>query len=182
MVAESGTLVEPRACYAIKDLGEPRASGPFRGAESIAFSVSTIGPSLEARVAELAERGETLRALVLDAIGSASVEAVTDVVNALICERVGQKERRTSRRISPGYAGWPIEGQAEVFELLPTRVSGVTLMSTWFMEPRKSISAAIAIGHGVTHSKYVAICAYCNLRGCAFRRAQDPEHPEPTHG
>jgi len=177
MVAESRGLVEPRACYAIKTLSEAPASGPFRGALKIAFSVTTIGRGIEERIADLSRRGETLRALILDAIGSATVEAVTDVVNAEICKRVGQAGVYTNRRISPGYRGWPIEGQAEIFALLPSRLSGVTLRPTFFMEPRKSVSAAISIGPDVPHSKYVAICAYCDLRDCAFRRAADPGAP-----
>jgi hypothetical protein len=177
MVAESRALVEPRGCYAIKTLSEPPSSGPFRGASKIAFSVTTIGRGIEDRVAELSGRGETLRALILDAIGSASVEAVTDVVNALICKRVGQAGVFTNRRISPGYRGWPIEGQGEIFGLLPSRLSGVTLKPTFFMEPRKSISSAISIGPQVPHSKYVAICAYCDLRDCAFRRAPESDAP-----
>ncbi len=183
MVAESRGLVEPRGSYAIKTLPEAPGSGPFRGALKIAFSVTTIGRGLEDRVAELSAKGETLRALVLDAIGSASVEAVTDVVNAEICKRVGQAGVYTNRRISPGYRGWPIEGQTEIFGLLPSRLSGVTLKPTFFMEPRKSISAAISIGPSVPHSKYVAICAYCNLRDCAFRREPDPDSRDvPEHG
>jgi len=178
MVAESRGLVEPRGCYGLKTLAEVPASGPFRGAERIAFSVTTIGPGVERRVAELSARGETLRALILDAVGSASVEAVTDVVNAEICRRIGQAGVYTSRRISPGYRSWPIEGQVEIFRLLPSRQSGVTLKPTFFMEPRKSVSAAISIGRQVSHSKYVAICAYCNLRDCAFRREPKPGDPE----
>lgn len=182
MTAESRDLVEPRGCYTIRSLPKPPDSGPFRGAEKIAFSVTTIGRGIEDRVAELAAKGETLRALVLDAIGSASVEAVTDVVNAEICRRVGQTDVYTSRRISPGYRGWPIEGQAEIFDLLPSRLTGVTLKPTYFMEPRKSVSAAISIGRNVPHSKYVSICAYCSLRDCLYRRQPDPDRPEPAHG
>jgi hypothetical protein len=175
MVAESRLLVEPRGCYAIKTLPEAPGSGPFRGALKVAFSVTTIGRGVEDRVAELSRRGETLRALILDAIGSASVEAVTDVVNALICKHVGQTGVFSNRRISPGYRGWPIEGQREIFGLLPSRLSGVTLKPTLFMEPRKSVSSAISIGPQVPHSKYVTICAYCDLRDCGFRRAPDPD-------
>jgi hypothetical protein len=180
MIAEAEALVRPRACYTLKRLDTPPASGPFRGAELVAYSVCTIGHALEARVAELSRKDEPLRALVLDAIGSASVEAVADVVNATICREVGQEGVFTNRRISPGYRSWPIEGQAEVFALLPTPVSGVVLRPTWFMEPRKSISAAVSVGRGVVHSKYVSICAYCDLRGCAYRR-RDDEIPEPAH-
>lgn len=170
MLSESRELVESRGCYAVKTLAEVPETGPFRGAERIAFSVTTIGRGIEDRVAELSARGETLRALILDAIGSACAEAVTDVVNAEICKRFGQEGVYTNRRISPGYRGWPIEAQAEIFGLLPSRLSGVTLRPTFFMDPRKSVSAAVSIGSGVPHSKYVAICGYCDLRGCAFRR------------
>ena len=173
MIEESRALIEPRGCYTIESLRETPMQGPFRGAERIAYSVTTIGRRLEARVAELARRGETLRALVLDAIGSATVESVTDVVNAEICRQVGQAGVFTNRRISPGYRGWPLTAQAEIFALLPSRLSGVVLKPTFFMEPRKSISAAISIGRNVAHSKYVSICAFCDRRDCAYRRERE---------
>lgn len=171
MTAEARDLVKPRGCYTIKALAVPPPSGPFRGAERVAYSVCTIGRALEERVAALSRSDEPLRALILDAIGSAAVEAVADVVNAAICREVGQDGVFSNRRISPGYRSWPIEGQAEIFALLPAPVSGVVLKPTWFMEPRKSISAAVSVGRSVVHSKYVSICGYCDLRGCAYRRA-----------
>lgn len=171
MTAEARDLVKPRGCYTIQALDVPPASGPFRGAERVAYSVCTIGHALEERVAELSQADEPLRALILDAIGSAAVEAVADVVNAAICREIGQAGVFSNRRISPGYRSWPIEGQAEIFALLPTPVSGVVLKPTWFMSPRKSISAAVSVGRSVVHSKYVSICGYCDLRGCAYRRA-----------
>jgi cobalamin-dependent methionine synthase I len=180
MTSEALDRIEPRGCYTIQDLLEPPGSGPFRGAERVGYSVCTIGRALEERVAELTRADQPLRALILDAIGSAAVEAVADVVNAAICAEVGQRGVFTNRRISPGYRSWPIEGQAEIFALLPTRISGVSLKRTWFMEPRKSISAAVSVGRGVPHSKYVSICAYCDLRDCAYRR-RDADAAEPVH-
>ncbi|MBI1732602.1 MAG: hypothetical protein HYR49_07505 [Gammaproteobacteria bacterium] len=174
MTAEAAGLVEPRGCYTTKELAEPPRSGPFRGAERIVFSVVTIGRRLEDRVAGLAASGAPLRAMILDAIGSASVEAVADVVNAAICREAGQQGVFTSRRISPGYGRWPLEGQTEIFALLPTGISGVVLKPTGFMHPRKSISAAVSVGRGITHSKYVSICGYCGRRDCAYRRDATP--------
>lgn len=179
MIAESAGLVEPRACYATKELAEPPDSGPFRGAERIVFSIVTIGRRLEDRVAELAAGGEPLRAMILDAIGSASVEAVADVVNAEICREIGQQGVYTNRRISPGYGRWPLQGQTEIFALLPTRISGVVLKPTGFMHPRKSISAGVSVGRGIPHSKYVSICGYCGRRDCAYRRNATPDDPPP---
>ena len=181
MLEESRALIDPRGCYTIKSLRETPADGPFRGADQIAYSVTTIGRRLEERVAELARRGETLRALVLDAIGSATVESVTDSINAEICRQVGQAGVFTNRRISPGYRGWPITAQTEIFELLPSRLSGVQLKPTFFMEPRKSISAAISIGRHVAHSKYVSICAFCDRRDCAYRRERGTDWDESPH-
>jgi hypothetical protein len=181
MLDASRTLIEPRGCYMVKRLSAMPTDGPFRGAEQVAYSVTTIGRRLEEHVAELALRGETLRALVLDAIGSAAVESVTDVVNAEICREVGQAGVFTNRRISPGYRGWPIAGQSEIFELLPSRLSGVELKPTFFMEPRKSISAAVSIGRGVAHSKYVSICGFCDRRDCAYRRQRSADLDPSPH-
>jgi hypothetical protein len=176
LLEEAQGLVDSRACFTFLPADAGARSGPFRGAETIAFSVATIGRRLEDRVAALSARGETARALVLDAIGSAGAEAVADHVNATICRRATQEGNFTSRRVSPGYRSWPIGAQAQVFALLPSEVSGVRLRPTFLMEPQKSVSAAVGIGRHLEHSKYAGICTYCDLRDCAFRRPLEGAH------
>jgi hypothetical protein len=168
---EAEELIDAGGCFTFKALDGVPDSGPFKGAERIALGVCTIGRGLPERVRALAKRGEPLRALVLDAIGSAAVEAATDAVNAVICEEVAQTSRFTNRRISPGYRSWSIEAQREIFALLPSSIHGVELTPALVMDPLKSVSFGVSVGRGVRHSKYVSICAYCNLRSCRYRRA-----------
>ena len=167
---ESEELIESRGAYAFGEPGRIQGPAAFRGAELVAFGVCTIGARLTERVTELAARGETLRAMILDAIGSSAVESATDVVNAAICESIARRRMIAGRRISPGYAAWAIEGQKEIFSLLPWHVTGVTLKPSGFMEPRKSVSFAVSAGRNIRHSKVVSICAYCSLRRCRYRR------------
>lgn len=167
---EAEELFEAMGCHTSRPLDIAPRRGPFRGAERIAYGVCTIGPRLPERVTELARRGEPLRALVLDAVGSAAVEAATDVLEAAICGTLGRQGIFSGRRVSPGYPSWPIEGQREIFSLLPSAITGVRLTDALCMEPRKSVSFAVGIGREVRPSKREPVCACCRLRGCPFRR------------
>jgi hypothetical protein len=169
-IREATEIIDAKGAFAIVDLPRTPARGPFKGAEKIGYGVATIGERLPARVAELGSGGNHLKALILDAVGSAAAEAAADVVNAALCERAEQKRIFTSRRISPGYPAWPIEAQKEIFRILPSRLHGVELREAYFMSPRKSVSFGVSIGRRVRHSKVTSICSYCRLLTCKFRR------------
>lgn len=169
-IGEAMEMIEAKGAFAIVDLPQAARRGPFKGAEKIGYGVATIGAALPARVAELGAGGGHLKALILDAAGSAAAEAAADALNAAICERVEQEKIFTGRRISPGYPAWPIEGQEEIFRVLPSALHGVELGKAYFMSPRKSVSFGVGIGRKVKHSKVTSICSYCRLLTCKFRR------------
>lgn len=167
---EAEGMLRARGCYAFRKLDIVPRTGAFRGAEWVASGVCTIGPRLPARVTEYSRSGDALRALVIDAAGSAAVEAATDAVNALICETIEPEGLHASRRISPGYPSWPIEGQREIFALLPSDVTGVTLNSHGLMSPRKSVSFAVGAGREIRRSRHASVCSCCSLLHCRYRR------------
>ncbi len=159
----------PAARAAEAGLGEERA-------ETLVLGLVTVGSVLEARAAECAGRGETSRALVLDAAGSAAVEEAADRLCALI---VGPDaglgdQGRVSCRISPGYGSWPLVAQPRVFDLLRHADVGVRLLPSLMMVPRKSVSFAMWLGDDGMPIAGLSGCDHCPLDRCAFRRGRRP--------
>jgi hypothetical protein len=144
-----------------------------------ALGICTIGPALERRVTEHGDEGRATRALFLDAIGSAAVEAVADRLNGDLCEAAltGGTLPAPGPRVSPGYGRWSIEEQALVFGAL---VAGaldqedlpVRLGSSLVMDPVKSISFLVPFD-GSAQDRGRNRCRRCGLVTCAFREVTE---------
>jgi cobalamin-dependent methionine synthase-like protein len=138
----------------------------------VAAGVCTIGPRLEERVTDLSSSGQTARAMILDAIGSAAVEDVVDRVNGEICDRALTCGGRPGPRRSPGYGGWDLSEQTLLFDALDPAEIGVELAESFMMIPRKSVSFVVPLEGGVAGLRGVGRCARCGLLECAFRGAK----------
>ncbi len=182
LVAPRGVhRIVPRDCAAV--LGLPARRGPC-----IALGLVTIGPGLERRVSELLARGEDLRALLLDAAGSAAAEEAADELERRIhaaggsggtardegerdvAER-GGAPRRKPRRVSPGYGAWPLTAQRALFDLLPHEEIGVRLLPSCLMVPRKSVSFAVWLGEreSADPGSRPGRCMSCDMTTCPYR-------------
>lgn len=137
----------------------------------VVAGVCTVGSGLEERVTELSGSGQTARAMILDAIGSAAVEEVVDRINGRICDTALAAGSQPGPRRSPGYGGWSLEEQALLFDLLDPSEIGVTLTDTFLMIPRKSVSFVVPLEGGVPGLRALSRCARCGLVDCAFRGA-----------
>ncbi len=142
------------------------ATGP------LALAVCTIGPRLEERVAELADRGHVSQALVLDAVGSAAAEAVADRANGLICALVAATDLAPQRRASPGYDAFALTEQSALFSVLRPADIGVTLTDRWMMVPRKSVSFVVRLlgaAAAAAADSPQRRCSICGLANCPYR-------------
>ena len=148
---------------------------------ALALGLVTIGPALEHEVSRLLARGETTRALLLDAVGSAAAEEAADLLEGRMRERaVGGSSRAgaASRRFSPGYGRWPLTAQPALFALLPHADIQVDLLPSCLMAPRKSVSFAVWLGPGddphAPEACRTRRCAECDLTNCLYRE------PDPS--
>jgi len=144
----------------------------FSDAEKLAFSVCTIGSALEKRVQELFSRGEGARGVILDSVGSATVERVADLLDEEVLKWGSLEGLRATRRFSPGYGGWPVEGQELIFGYLKEASIqvGVSLSPSKMMNPIKSVSFAIKLGNGHMEEINKRACSSCTLYGrCSFQ-------------
>ena len=148
----------------------PLLSSLLPEAKELAAVVCTIGPRLEKQVTDYTNRGEPLRGLLLDGIGSAAVDSLTQEVCKFIMGEASSRGYQASSPISPGMLGLPITEQWQLLKMVPAREIGVSLTSSAIMVPRKSASMVIGIGPQMTTWTRAEVCAHCSLRKtCPYR-------------
>jgi hypothetical protein len=138
--SQANELMIPSAVYRILDYSETNRHPIFAHAEKVALCICTIGPQLEAEIAELMNKDELIKGLIFDAIGSESVEQVARQADRTLCEKARHMNLWPSKRYSPGFRSWGIEEQRYLFQMIPAKDIGVTLNESFMMIPRKSIS------------------------------------------
>ena len=139
-------------------------------AKELAVAVCTIGPRLEEQASDYFKQGEPLRGALLDGIGSAAVDSLTEEACRLVAEEASTCGYEASSPINPGMPGLPIAAQRQLLELVPAREIGVSLTSSGIMIPRKSISMIIGIGPQMPTWTRAEVCARCHLsQACSYR-------------
>lgn len=133
-------------------------------ARELAAVVCTIGPRLEEKVAYYFASNEPLRGLMLDGIGSAAVEALSQEACRFVEREAASYGYRASGPLNPGMSGWPISDQWHLFRLAPAEQIGIRLTSLAVMVPRKSMSMVIGMGAELPAWKQGEACSRCNLK------------------
>ncbi|GAH37563.1 unnamed protein product [marine sediment metagenome] len=139
-------------------------------AKELAVVVCTIGPRLEKQVTDYINRDEPLRGLLLDGIGSAAVDSLTQEVCKFMAGEASSRGYQASSPISPGMPGLPITEQWRLLEMVPAREIGASLTPLAIMSPRKSTSMVMGLGPQMTRWTGAEVCAHCSLRKtCPYR-------------
>jgi len=139
-------------------------------AKELAVAVCTIGPRLEKQATDYFNRGEPLRGTLLDGIGSAAVDSLTEEVCKFIAGEASSRGYEASSPISPGMPGSPITEQWQWLKLVPAQEIGMSLTSSGIMVPRKSVSMVIGIGPQMAKWTRAEVCARCHLKKtCPYR-------------
>jgi len=140
-------------------------------AQEVVLAICTIGPALEAKIYEYLAQQEGMRALALDAVGTAAIE----MLGQQACYRLEKEAQaaglRASLPISPGFEGWPMEEQRTIYELLPEAAKlGIVLTENAVLKPLKSVSMVIGFGYGEMGSATSPPCQFCAMRErCVYR-------------
>jgi hypothetical protein len=184
-LGEAVSLAVPAAVYrlfnpSVSNEGVSLPDGPqFRskglasllgGAELACLFVVTVGPAIGATARVAMGEGKFTRSVLLDAAGSACVEAAADEVQESVSRNLGG--RSVTRRYSPGYCDWALAEQVKIFDSIPAGEIGVTLDSSLFMEPEKSVSAVFGIGRSgdeLFGRGHRPPCRTCTLKTCKHR-------------
>jgi hypothetical protein len=159
-------VISPRV-----SLRSPRLAKASGGAQQIAVAVCSIGPQLEEAVRAMFAAGEYVEATVLDGVGSAAVEELSQRACRMFEDFARERGLTASGPISPGEPDWPLEAQRDLLDLVPAEEIGVTLMDSYLMRPLKSLSMVVGIGKNPSAGG--SPCEFCSLKDvCRYRERQ----------
>lgn len=148
----------------------------FRKAEYVALFVATAGCRFDGWLHALKADGDIMEEFVADAIGSEIAEATARKMSAQLAGRMAENGMKIGNSYSPGYCGWHVDQQQELFALLPPDPCGVSLSASSLMSPIKSVSGLIAIGPEVEMTPYG--CALCGRADCYKNRLKQKNRTE----
>jgi len=138
------------------------------GCRKAALMVCTLGAGFDAML-RAAQARDMAEAVLLDACGSAAVEAGCDAAEKEIAARFPRMYR--TDRFSPGYGDLPLESQKEILRLLDAEKRlGVHAAPSCLMLPMKTVTAAVGLADAPQPAR-IRGCAICALRErCALRQ------------
>ncbi len=124
--------------------------------EIVAF-VLTLGPRLDDAVGELIDEFEVLDALFLETAGWLSIESATRRFGRFLRQSFAREGYRVTHRMGPGYSYriehgeeedrvlWPLEQQAQLFDLFAEVQLPVSLTQSCLMKPKMSRSGIFGV-------------------------------------
>ena len=145
--------------------------GQIKKSDSVALFLCTAGAELGQRSREAMRDRDLLKGYIYDVVGSEIVEAAADLMQADLERNMLKIGKKITNRYSPGYCGWDVAEQHNLFELLPENFCNVKLTSSALMDPVKSVSGIIGIGENVNFNPYT--CRMCNMKDCVYRKVRD---------
>ena len=143
--------------------------------EGLALFVATVGEPVTARIRDLFARNEPALGAMLDSVASAAADHMAELLGPryLRVAGTGPVDRLRVLAYSPGYCGWHVTGQRELFESLKPEEIGVTLNASCLMQPLKSVSGVLVVGPARIHrfGPDYPFCAECVEKPCRARIA-----------
>ena len=168
-MAEMLQLIEAKAAYLRLEGEKQKGFELFSGAEGIVLALATVGGAVERRAAQLIRMDQGAAALIVDAIGTVAAEQTADLVERRIRQDFTDSGWMVSRRYAPGYCGWKVEAQRDIFSHFPDTL-GIKLTDSCLMIPEKSLSFACLLSRSGDFSMIrVADCRLCKQEACSYR-------------
>ena len=143
----------------------------LKKSNSVALFLCTAGAEIGLRSREAMRDRDLLKGYIYDVIGSEIVEEATDLMQTDLEKNVHVTGKKITNRYSPGYCGWDVAEQHNLFKLLPSNFCNIKLTSSALMDPVKSISGIIGIGENVKNNSYT--CKICDMKDCLYRRVRE---------
>jgi hypothetical protein len=112
--------------------------GQLKKSESIAIFLCTSGEEIGIRSRVAMKERDYLRGYVYDVVGSEIVEACGDLMQADLAKNIMGTGGKITNRFSPGYCGWDVAEQHNLFKLIPENYCGIHLTPSALMDPVKS--------------------------------------------
>jgi len=134
----------------------------LHGAKRFAIFAATAGEAFGIFQKQTESDGDIVKSFIVNAIGTCIVEKTGDYMERSLESQL--KGEKHTARYSPGYCGWNLTGQRELFSILGDTPCAIQLTADCLMLPLKSVSGIIGIGDNVTEKQYG--CQFCELTDC----------------
>ncbi len=144
-------------------------------ARRLALFAITVGEPVCAEIRRLFDHGDAALGYTLDTIASTGAEGLADsMARNYELGFSGSGPDVSNVRVlpySPGYCGWHVSGQAKLFEALRPEGIGITLNSSFLMQPLKSVSGVLVAADREAHDFDIdfAFCTDCADQNCRER-------------
>jgi hypothetical protein len=138
----------------------------FSLADSLELFAFTLGQNISDTISGLFSSKDFALAYMLDSIASASTDKAASIAEQY------SKESAKTLLYSPGYCGWHINGQKQLFKKLKPERIGISLSDQFLMIPLKSISGVLITGKKEIHTfdNDFTFCAQCKTFSCIARQ------------
>ncbi len=173
IVQEVRSWLHPSFCYQVVREQPSFNMGKIilrqlRESEAYTLFICTCGKAFEDYQQQLKVEGDMVRIFIADALGSVIAEKCADQMEQHLQESIDKLGWHHSNRFSPGYCGWHVAEQQQLFALFNGQTCGVRLTESSLMVPIKSVSGIIGIGENVRRLDYT--CGLCDFTKCYKRR------------
>jgi hypothetical protein len=163
--------------YAGEGHNDPRTpvGDIFPRADHLALFAVTLGETVNRSIRHCFTSNEFAAGSMLDAAASVAADTAADVIERRIAEELRASGHATPDtgvlRYSPGYCGWHVSGQRKLFDFLGPEEIGLTLGTSYLMQPLKSVSGVIIAAPKKVHSFAPSydFCRRCETRSCRER-------------
>ncbi len=137
------------------------------GAIFVAVAACHIHRGLEKAVYSLMKEKRYFMAIVLDAYGSAALEAVSDRLAAIVAHRIRDTRLSISSPFFFGSPGLPLDPKS----CLPCPAIGMRPTKTGGFYPKKSVCMVLGVGENMPVWPKSQNCEYCpGKNNCRYRR------------
>lgn len=183
LLAEASALCRPRLGFRIVDgriehgslfLSSVRFAPDaiiahcLSGCTQYAVVVASVGREMDEWIHGYRAETDLMNAFVADVLGSVVAEAIMSYGCGYLERQQARQGLKITNSYSPGYCGWNVAEQQQLFGLLPAGFCGVTLCESSLMLPIKSVSSVVGIGTNARKRAYG--CAICRKEDCYKRR------------
>ena len=114
----------------------------LRNCPFVTLMACTIGPALEERVESLKVENPS-DAYYLEVVGGWMADYMAEQVDKRLEPEILKNGYARTMRYSPGYGDWDLTCQGEMVRVVQAHRIGISLMESFIMLPRKSVTAAI---------------------------------------
>jgi hypothetical protein len=166
-----------KGCVFLKDgpvFKSSKLARVLRDCDEIICFLITMGGRIESEISRMMRQNRLSEAYVLDALGSVSVETLTEQFHRDMEKKYKKERKAVTLRFSPGYCDWSVADQKKLFSFLDSDRIGVELQHSCLMRPRKSISGVFGL-YPTFFKDHPALpynpCLDCSKIGCSSRRA-----------